>query len=336
MADPYVWLQAAAQVFFSLGLGFGGLIALSSYNPVNNNCYKDAIKVSLINFATSIYAGIVIFGILGFRANVAYDQCLKERNERIDFYLADYNLKVMDYGRAFNPNEPKMPLFDQNNSSPNGDDIKMSIILDDNTNNETSEQVSSTTPSTTTHQTIEDDYYDSLDAIAAIRSLDRRIDESIEEMLDEKQRQLIEFGQERQNSDKDNNDNDNNGETNSDGKTYKQEAGFGRDEDQEFTIDVSNLISKQDLDRVIEQIPDLPQCSVQRELDETTQGTGLVFVVMTEALSHFKNARNWLILFFLMLLTLGLDSQFGNLEGLLSSLADLKLTSSIKRHHTTG
>jgi len=44
LKDPVVWLEAGTQIFFSLGLGFGGLIAFASYNAVNNNCCKDACK----------------------------------------------------------------------------------------------------------------------------------------------------------------------------------------------------------------------------------------------------------------------------------------------------
>ena len=63
--DPVVWLEAGTQIFFSLGLAFGGLIAYASYNPVNNNCTKDALIVAFTNCATSMFAGIVIFAIMG-------------------------------------------------------------------------------------------------------------------------------------------------------------------------------------------------------------------------------------------------------------------------------
>lgn len=59
-----VWLDAATQIFFSLSLAFGGLIAMSSYMPEDNNCYKDAIVVSVINCFTSLYAAIVIFAVI--------------------------------------------------------------------------------------------------------------------------------------------------------------------------------------------------------------------------------------------------------------------------------
>ncbi|XP_054913694.1 sodium-dependent neutral amino acid transporter B(0)AT2-like isoform X1 [Poeciliopsis prolifica] len=75
-ADIQVWRQAATQVFFALGLGFGSIIAYSSYNPKNNNCHRDAFTVSAINFLTSLLATLVVFAVLGFRAKKRVVTCV--------------------------------------------------------------------------------------------------------------------------------------------------------------------------------------------------------------------------------------------------------------------
>ncbi|KOC63986.1 Sodium- and chloride-dependent glycine transporter 1 [Habropoda laboriosa] len=73
LQSPNVWADAASQVFYSLGIGCGSLITLSSYSNFNNNCHRqvckhkeDAIFVTLTNLLTSIFAGFVIFSIMGF------------------------------------------------------------------------------------------------------------------------------------------------------------------------------------------------------------------------------------------------------------------------------
>ncbi|XP_069047894.1 sodium-dependent neutral amino acid transporter B(0)AT2 isoform X2 [Lepisosteus oculatus] len=74
--DVQVWRQAATQVFFALGLGFGSVIAYSSYNPRHNNCHRDALLVSTINFLTSLLASLVVFAVLGFRARDIAKGCV--------------------------------------------------------------------------------------------------------------------------------------------------------------------------------------------------------------------------------------------------------------------
>ncbi|XP_052834059.1 sodium- and chloride-dependent GABA transporter ine [Octopus bimaculoides] len=65
LADAKVWMNAAIQNFNSLGIAFGGLITMSSYNKYNNNIIKDVVCLALIDAFTCIMAGFAIFSILG-------------------------------------------------------------------------------------------------------------------------------------------------------------------------------------------------------------------------------------------------------------------------------
>ncbi|XP_037073742.1 sodium- and chloride-dependent creatine transporter 1-like [Pollicipes pollicipes] len=64
-----VWLDAASQVFFSLGCSMGGLITLASFNRFKNNCMRDAIVVGVVNTLTSVLFGLIVFSMLGFMAS---------------------------------------------------------------------------------------------------------------------------------------------------------------------------------------------------------------------------------------------------------------------------
>ncbi|GFR33859.1 sodium- and chloride-dependent glycine transporter 2 [Trichonephila clavata] len=63
-----VWGYAAAQIFYSVGASWGAVLTMASYNRFYNNVYRDAVIIPLINCATSIFAGFVVFSIIGFMA----------------------------------------------------------------------------------------------------------------------------------------------------------------------------------------------------------------------------------------------------------------------------
>uniref|UniRef100_A0A8C4MI85 Transporter n=1 Tax=Equus asinus asinus TaxID=83772 RepID=A0A8C4MI85_EQUAS len=62
--------------------------------------------------------------------------------------------------------------------------------------------------------------------------------------------------------------------------------------------------------------------SVGRVL-QSASGTGLAFIVFTEAILHMPGAPGWAVLFFGMLFTLGLSSMFGNMEAVITPLLDM-------------
>ncbi|CAB4065603.1 SLC6A1 [Lepeophtheirus salmonis] len=64
------WIDAATQIFFAYSVGTGALPALGSYNRFNHNCFRDAFITCVINTATCLMAGVLVFSILGYMAHL--------------------------------------------------------------------------------------------------------------------------------------------------------------------------------------------------------------------------------------------------------------------------
>uniref|UniRef100_A0A9L0ID18 Transporter n=1 Tax=Equus asinus TaxID=9793 RepID=A0A9L0ID18_EQUAS len=196
MLDPQVWREAATQVFFALGLGFGGVIAFSSYNKQDNNCHFDAALVSFINFFTSVLATLVVFAVLGFKANIMNEKCVVENAEKILGYL---NSNVLS--RALIPPHVNFSHLTTKDYS------EMYKVI----------------------KTVKEDHFSALG---------------------------------------------------------------------------------------------LDPCLLEDELDKSVQGTGLAFIAFTEAMTHFPASPFWSVMFFLMLINLGLGSMIGTMAGITTPIID--------------
>uniref|UniRef100_A0AAQ6IVL2 Solute carrier family 6 member 17 n=1 Tax=Anabas testudineus TaxID=64144 RepID=A0AAQ6IVL2_ANATE len=196
MLEPQVWREAATQVFFALGLGFGGVIAFSSYNKIDNNCHFDAVLVSFINFFTSILATLVVFAVLGFKANIMNEKCVVENAEKILGYL---NSNVLSHDLI-----PPHVNFSHLTTS---------------------------------------DYAEMYGVIKAV-----------------KEGSFAQLG--------------------------------------------------------------LDPCVLEDELNKAVQGTGLAFIAFTEAMTHFPASPFWSVMFFFMLINLGLGSMIGTMTGITTPILD--------------
>uniref|UniRef100_H2YE63 Transporter n=1 Tax=Ciona savignyi TaxID=51511 RepID=H2YE63_CIOSA len=198
LSDPQIWLTAATQIFFSLSLAFGGMIAFSSYNPRDSDVEANTYIVAVTNSLTSLLATVVIFSVLGFKATVDFESCVSTNIE---------------------------------------------ILLD---------------------------YYDQPQGSISIAGYDAFLTEKHGSVLN--------------------------------GTTFHN----------------------------------LTECSVEKNLDEGASGTGLAFIVFAEAILRMPGSPFWSVLFFLMLLTLGLDSMFGNIEGVLTPLNDMGITKKMRNEYVVG
>ncbi|CAH2221151.1 sodium-dependent neutral amino acid transporter SLC6A17 [Pelobates cultripes] len=207
MLDPQVWREAATQVFFALGLGFGGVIAFSSFNKQDNNCQFDAALVSFINFFTSVLATLVVFAVLGFKANVMNEKCVVHNAEKILGYL---NSHMLSYDL--------IPPHVNFSHLTTADYAEMYQVI----------------------KTVKEDHF-------------------------------------------------------------------------------------QDLH--------LDACLLEDELDKAVQGTGLAFIAFTEAMTHFPASPFWSVMFFFMLINLGLGSMIGTMSGIITPIVD---TFKVRKEILTG
>lgn len=68
LADPKLWMAAFSQVFFSLSLAGGLMIAYGSFKVRGSEITKSIVWVAIGNFSVSIMSGVVVFGTLGYMA----------------------------------------------------------------------------------------------------------------------------------------------------------------------------------------------------------------------------------------------------------------------------
>jgi NSS family neurotransmitter:Na+ symporter len=68
LSSPKVWIDAYSQIFFTLSLGFGIMIAYASYLPAKSDISKNAVLTSVLNCGYSLFAGFAVFSVLGYMA----------------------------------------------------------------------------------------------------------------------------------------------------------------------------------------------------------------------------------------------------------------------------
>lgn len=66
---------------------------------------------------------------------------------------------------------------------------------------------------------------------------------------------------------------------------------------------------------------------------QAVQGTGLAFIAFTEAMTHFPASPFWSVMFFFMLINLGLGSMIGTMTGITTPILD---TFKIRKEILTG
>ena len=79
-------------------MAYGSLICFASYNSLKNDTTRDAILMCVIDAGVSIYASVVIFCFIGYRAQLKVDECLSGQKEIVQTLL---NMSNLWYSTSF-------------------------------------------------------------------------------------------------------------------------------------------------------------------------------------------------------------------------------------------
>ena len=83
LSDIRVWMDAFSQIFFTLSLGFGIMIAYASYLPKKSEIVRDSLIISGVNCLFSLFAGLGVFAVLGYMATATGQPVSKVVSESI-------------------------------------------------------------------------------------------------------------------------------------------------------------------------------------------------------------------------------------------------------------
>lgn len=90
LASAGIWIDAFSQIFFTLSLAFGIMIAYASYLPRKVNIIKDALIICVGNSAFSFFTGFAVFGTLGYMAHATGKPVSEVVNKSIGLAFVTY------------------------------------------------------------------------------------------------------------------------------------------------------------------------------------------------------------------------------------------------------
>lgn len=103
ITDLEVWIAAYGQIFFSLSLGFGIMIAYSSYLSRKANIFRNSLIVGFSNSFYEVFAGFGVFSILGYMAVQQNQEIREVVTDSIGLAFVAYPkaISLLPFGRAF-------------------------------------------------------------------------------------------------------------------------------------------------------------------------------------------------------------------------------------------